>query len=310
MQLIVRDKYYQTDDLVSVVLSRTDGGRLPDWTPGAHIDVFLPNGLARQYSLCGDPWNTDNYHIGVLGALESRGGSRFIHDELKIGSVVGLGGPRNNFALTPSKTLLFVAGGVGITPILPMINQAEQMGISWRLLYLGRNLASMAFRDRVERFSDRVTLHPGDELGRMAVSDWIGAPRDGTKIYVCGPERLLTTVTEHCADWQMGTVRAERFTARKFDAPLRSGSFEILMAGSGKVIRVLPTESMVAALRSAGVNTLTSCGMGICGTCEMSVLSGVPDHRDSILDEDERLAGNCMFPCVSRSLTDRLVLGL
>ncbi|CAN7382925.1 PDR/VanB family oxidoreductase [Microbacterium foliorum] len=310
MRLRIEEKTLVADDLLTLTLTAADGSRLPDWTPGAHIDLVLPNGLTRQYSLCGDPWDAYRYRIGVLREPAGRGGSQYIHDILTPDMAVGLGGPRNNFALVPSDRYLFIAGGIGITPLLPMLRQAEQMGAEWSLLYLGRSRSTMAFLDELSVYGDRVTIHAADELGRADLGDWLSEQRQDTKVYVCGPARLLDGVDELCGAWRHGWVRMERFSAKEQGSPARSTPFEIEIAGTGKVITVSPEENVVTALRAAGQTVMTSCAIGVCGTCETTVLAGEPDHRDSILDDAERHANNCMFPCVSRARSDRIVVAL
>ncbi|ROS38058.1 ferredoxin-NADP reductase [Amycolatopsis thermoflava] len=299
----------RAEGVVALTLSRPDGGRLPDWTPGAHIDLVLPNGLTRQYSLCGDRWDAHSYRIGVLREPAGRGGSAYVHDRLRPGDRVGVGGPRNNFPLVPSGRYLFVAGGIGITPLLPMIHQADLLGADWTLLYGGRRRASMAFTDELAAYGDRVHLVPEDEHGLLDLASWLGTPRPGTKVYCCGPAPLLAAVESACRDWPPFSLHVERFTARE-QAPARDEPFEVELRRTGATVTITPGISVLEAVRGAGVDVLSSCRQGTCGTCETGVLAGVPDHRDSILADHERAAGEVMFVCVSRSCTDRLVLDL
>lgn len=310
VKLIVTAKAKVADEVVALTLAHPDGRRLPDWTPGSHIDVVLPSGLNRQYSLCGDRWDAHSYRIAVLHEAEGRGGSAYIHQALTAGTMVSVGGPRNNFRLVPSEKYIFIAGGIGITPMLPMVEQAELMGADWKLLYLGRSRATMAFLDELAVYGDRVVAMPKDEWGPCQLDDFIGEAASDTKVYVCGPQRLLTAFERHCADWPVGLLRLEHFAARVQGAPARNEAFEIELARTGLSVTVSPDVSVLDALQNAGVNVLTSCREGTCGTCEVTILAGDPDHRDSILNDDDRAAGNCMFPCVSRSCSDRLVLDL
>ncbi|MFJ8813955.1 PDR/VanB family oxidoreductase [Amycolatopsis thermoflava] len=309
MTLEVTAREARAEGVVALTLSRPDGGRLPDWTPGAHIDLVLPNGLTRQYSLCGDRWDAHSYRIGVLREPAGRGGSAYVHDRLRPGDRVGVGGPRNNFPLVPSGRYLFVAGGIGITPLLPMIHQADLLGTDWTLLYGGRRRASMAFTDELAAYGDRVHLVPEDEHGLLDLASWLGTPRPGTKVYCCGPAPLLAAVESACRDWPPFSLHVERFTARE-QAPARDEPFEVELRRTGATVTVTPGISVLEAVRGAGVDVLSSCRQGTCGTCETGVLAGVPDHRDSILADHERAAGEVMFVCVSRSCTDRLVLDL
>jgi ferredoxin-NADP reductase len=307
--LVLISKEVAAEGVVVLELSRADGGRLPDWTPGAHIDVILEGGAVRQYSLCGDPADTGRYRIGVLREPDGRGGSHYIHDRLQVGDRVGFGGPRNNFALVPSPRYSFIAGGVGITPLLPMLRMADQIGSDWRLLYLGRDRRTMAFIDELP-LDSRVDVHAKAALGRADLEKWLAADDADTKLYACGPSRMLDAVEAHTRARREGWVRMERFSAREQEAPARTTAFEVELLRTGMVVTVPPETTIADSMRAAGVRVLTSCGRGVCGTCETTVVSGEPDHRDSLLSDTERAANDCIFPCVSRSLSDRLVLDL
>lgn len=309
VKLMVTAKTRVAGAVVALNLAHPDGRRLPDWTPGSHIDVVLPSGVSRQYSLCGDRWDAYNYRIAVLHEAEGRGGSGYIHKELTAGTLVAVGGPRNNFRLVPSEKYLFVAGGIGITPMLPMVQQADLLGADWKLLYLGRSRSTMAFLDELAVHGDRVVVMPKDE-GPCQLSEFIGDSAADTKVYVCGPQRLLTAVEHHCAHWPVGLLRLEHFAAKAQTAPARDVPFEVDLARAGLSVTVSPDVTVLDALQAAGVSVLTSCREGTCGTCEVNVLAGEPDHRDSILNDADRAAGHCMFPCVSRSCSARLVLDL
>ncbi|GAA3019123.1 PDR/VanB family oxidoreductase [Streptosporangium longisporum] len=307
LDLRVATKTRVADGVVALTLEHPDGGRLPDWTPGAHVDLVLPGGLTRQYSLCGDRWDPRTYRIGVLREPDGRGGSAYVHDVLAEGDTVAIGGPRNNFPLVPSERYLFVAGGIGITPLLPMIHQAELLDADWHLLYGGRTRASMAFADELARHGDRVTLAPQDERGPLDLPE---RPEPGTRVYCCGPAGLLEAVERRAAHWPAGSLRTERFTAGNGSTPARDEPFEVVLRRSGVSVTVTPDRSVLQAINDAGVGVLSSCRQGLCGTCETGVLEGVPDHRDALLDDAERAAGDSMFVCVSRSRSDRLVLDL
>lgn len=311
MQLRIVAKERVAQSVVALTLAHHQGLRLPDWAPGAHIDLVLPTGTTRQYSLCGDRWDAHHYRIGVLREPEGRGGSAYIHDDLRVGDAVGIGGPRNNFGLVPARRYLFIAGGIGITPLLPMITQAELMDIPWRLLYGGRTCSSMAFLDELARHGNRVTAVPQDVHGLLDLPTWLAeAEREQSTVYVCGPGPLLDAVESRCAGWPAGRLRTERFVPREQGAPVRSTAFEVELARSGGTVTVTPDTSVLDAVLAAGVAVLSSCRAGTCGTCETAVLAGAPDHRDSILTDTERAEQNCMFVCVSRACSDRLVLDL
>ncbi|WP_084652860.1 PDR/VanB family oxidoreductase [Nocardioides insulae] len=290
-----------------LTLSAADDGRLPDWTPGSHVDLTFDNGLTRQYSLCGDRWDPHTYRVAVLREPAGRGGSAYVHDELAEGDRVELAGPRNNFALAPADHYLFIAGGIGITPLLPMMEQAAMLDIPWTLLYGGRHRASMAFLDQLARWGDRVLVRPQDEYGLLDLSV-IGDQPAGTKVYCCGPEPLLDAVRVAAAGLPAGHLRTERFVAGAIPPPVRSTSFEVELARSGVTVTVEPGSSVLDAVAGAGVPILASCRQGICGTCETGVIDGTPDHRDSLLDDEDRRRGDCFYPCVSRAACDLLVL--
>ena len=309
--LEIRAKDTIADGVVSLTLAHPDGARLPDWTPGSHIDLVLPEGTTRQYSLCGDRWDPYTYRIAVLREPAGRGGSAYVHDRLAPGDLVGVGGPRNHFPLVPADRYLFIAGGIGITPLLPMIHQAELIGADWQLLYGGRSRASMAFREELSAaHGDRVHISPQDECGLLDLAPWLDTPDPGTKVYCCGPAPLLAAVEQACAAWPPYSLRTERFNAGALPEPVHQRAFEVELRRTGRTVTVMPDTSVLHAVRQVGADVLSSCEQGTCGTCLTPVLEGTPDHRDSILADHERAANDCMLPCVSRSRGDRLVLDL
>lgn len=283
---------------------------LPRWEPGAHVDLLLPDGLTRQYSLCGDPADHHLWRIGVLRERPGPGGSAYVHDRLYAGTPIRVRGPRNHFPLLPSPRYLFIAGGIGITPIMPMIAAAEAAGAKWDLVYGGRRRLSMAFLNELAGYGHHVTVWPQDETGLLDLDSLLGTSRADTLIYCCGPEPLLGAVEERSTSWPGGSLRTERFTAKPLTAPVLGESFEVVLQQSGLTVTVPADRSILSVVEEAGVGVLSSCSEGTCGTCETPVLDGEPDHRDSVLDEDEQKAGDCMMICVSRSCTARLVLDL
>ncbi|GAA3194506.1 PDR/VanB family oxidoreductase [Actinocorallia longicatena] len=310
LDLVVTAKTPVADGVVTLTLRDPAGRRLPDWAPGAHVDLVLSNGLTRQYSLCGDRWDSRSYRVGVLREPDGRGGSAFIHDELVVGDHIGLGGPRNAFRLVPAPRYLFVAGGIGVTPILPMLTAAERLGADWRLIYGGRTRTSMAFLDELAEHGDRITVVPQDEHGLIDVASLVAEAGPGTRIYCCGPAPLLAAVETACAGLPTGVLRTERFSAPETAGSAEDREFSVELSRSGRTLSVPPGRSILDACADAGLNVLSSCAQGLCGTCETTVLAGLPDHRDSLLDDAERAAGDCMFICVSRARTDLLVLDL
>ncbi|WP_079049860.1 PDR/VanB family oxidoreductase [Streptomyces torulosus] len=314
--LTVATRVLAADGVVCLTLCRPAGGELPTWTPGAHIDVVLDGrdsadgGMIRQYSLCGRPEERDVWRIAVLREPRGRGGSAHVHDHLRAGDAVRVRGPRNNFPLRPAARHLFVAGGIGITPILPMVEAAEAAGADWRLLYGGRTRASMAFLDRLAPYGDRVLIRPQDAHGLLDLAGFIGPPEPDTLVHACGPGPLLEALRETCADWPRGTLGVERFAPVEATAAGPAEAFEVELVRSGLTLTVPPGRSVLEAVEEAGVPVDFSCREGTCGTCETDVLEGRPDHRDSLLTEEERAAGDTMLICVSRSCGPRLVLDL
>ena len=302
----------EADGVVSLELAPRSGERLPPWRPGAHIDVVLPTGHTRQYSLCG-PVEAADWRIAVLREPDGRGGSRWIHDNIRTGSELRVRGPRNNFPLKPATRYLFIGGGIGITPLLPMITEADAAGADWSLLYGGRSLASMAFLPELERHGERVAVRPQDRYGLLDLAGFLGAPDPSALVYCCGPAGLIDAVETHCAGWAPGSLHVERFAAAAHqlhadEVDLRS--FEVELRVSGVTLTVPPELSVLKAVAQAGVSVLSSCEEGICGSCETAVLGGEVEHRDALLTEDERAANDTMLICVSRARNGRLVLDL
>jgi ferredoxin-NADP reductase len=291
-------------------IEEADGHPLPRWEPGAHVDLILDEAAIRQYSLCGDPNDHHIWRLGILRDAGGSGGSLYVHDQLQVGDKVRVRGPRNNFQLVPSPRYLFIAGGIGITPILPMIAAAEAAGAEWELVYGGRQRGSMAFLDELAVHGDKVSIRPQEEAGLLDLDAFLGQPRPETKVYCCGPEPLLAAVEQRCSGWPRGSLHVERFVAKPLTAPVLSGAFEVHLEQSELTLTVPPNKSILSVIEEAGVGVLSSCAEGTCGTCETPVLEGIPDHRDSVLDEDDKQANDCMMICVSRACTARLVLDL
>ncbi|MEU6389111.1 PDR/VanB family oxidoreductase [Streptomyces sp. NPDC046939] len=300
------------DGVVTLTLVDPLGRELPEWSPGAHIDLMLPElDLVRQYSLCGDPADRYTWRVAVLLEPNGRGGSRHVHQALHTGKGVRVRGPRNHFPLEPSARYLFIAGGIGITPIMPMVAAAEAEGRDWQLVYGGRSRASMAFLEELEAYGDRVRVHPQEESGLLPLAELLDTPRQDCLVYCCGPEALLGAVEERCAGWPSGALRTERFGARPTPADDDGGTaFEVECRRSGLTLAVAPDESILDVADRAGVLTFAACREGVCGTCETSVIKGAPEHRDSVLTEEQRAAGESMMICVSRTRGRRLVLDL
>ncbi|WP_328492843.1 PDR/VanB family oxidoreductase [Streptomyces sp. NBC_00414] len=312
-ELLVERRESAADGVLALTLRHPLGEELPGWEPGAHIDVVLAPGLERQYSLCGDPADRRAWRVAVLREPDGRGGSAHVHGQLRAGGKIRVRGPRNHFALLPSPRYLFVAGGIGITPILPMLAAAETAGADWTLLYGGRTRDSMAFTRELRRYGDKVRVVPQDEGGLLDLGAVLGTPRPDTLVYCCGPGPLLDAVEERCARWPGGALHVERFQPKVPAQARRAGGdteFEVVLERSGRTLTVPADVSVLDTVRAAGVEVLFSCTEGTCGTCETDVLDGTPDHRDSVLTDEEREAGETMLICVSRCRGKRLVLDL
>lgn len=309
--LVVRARRQVALDVVELCLADPAGELLADWTPGTHIELVLRPDLARQYSLCGSPRQRDCWTIAALRERDGRGGSEFVHSQLRVGSAVAVRALRNQFPFERAPAYVFIAGGIGITPLRPMIAEAEQCGADWRLVYGGRTRAAMAYADELaESYGGRVTIAPQDETGLLDLPVALGAPAPGTLVYSCGPEGLLTAVEAACRGWPAGALRTERFTAGQAAATGSDVPFGVELARDGRFIRIPADATILQTLEAAGVDVLSSCREGICGTCETGVIAGAVDHRDFYLTDDERAAGHTMMICVSRAAGSRLVLDL
>jgi ferredoxin-NADP reductase len=302
---------WEAAGVFSLQLQQPDGGPLPPWQPGAHIDVRWQDGLERQYSLCGDPADRSRWQLAVLKEAHGRGGSAYVHEQLRPGDIVLARGPRNHFPLVPADEYLFIAGGIGITPILPMIAEVAASDRPWRLAYGGRQRASMAFLGQLGSYGSQVMIHPEDECGLLPLDSLLAAPRPGVLIYCCGPEPLLAAAEARCSGWPDGSFHCERFAPKPDAAEGRTdGEFVVVLQRSQLELTVPATSSILQVLMEAGVGPPFSCEEGTCGTCETTIIEGRADHRDSLLTEAERQAGKTMMICVSRALSDRLVLDM
>jgi ferredoxin-NADP reductase len=307
-RLRVRDIRWEAEGVLSVALADPSGQELPPWTPGAHVDVRLSPAIERQYSLCSDPADRREWRVAVLREEVSRGGSRLVHEALRPGDLVDVRSPVNTFELTPTARYVFVAGGIGITPILPMIRAVRELGAPWRLAYLGRRAAGMAFAADALLDSPDAELFAADRGERVDLAAWLGTPGGGTAVYCCGPRRLLEAAEALAAGWPSGTLRTERFQPKPRLAGQPDGSFIVDCARSRHSVMVDPGRSILSCLEEAGLAVPSSCREGVCGTCETRVLDGIAEHRDSILAPDEHEAGDVMMICVSRARTPALVL--
>lgn len=304
------------DEIATFELAALDDAPLPGFAAGAHIDVHVPGGLVRQYSLYDPPGTQNRYRIGVLRDPRSRGGSVALLDSVREGDVIEISAPRNHFTLDAQAghSLLF-AGGIGITPILCMAKELAIEGRSFELHYCGRSLSRMAFLDELRRsgFAGCVHVHvdDGDPGQLLDARRAIGAPVPERHLYVCGPTGFMDHVlaTARGLGWPEERLHREYFAAAPIDHSA-DGPFEIGLKRSGRVIRVAAEQSAAQALLDAGVDVTLSCEQGVCGTCITKVVDGVPDHRDLYLTDAEHAKNDCFTPCCSRSRTPRLVLDL
>ena len=283
------------EGVVRLRLAGRDLPHLPRWEPGAHLDLVLPSGLVRQYSLCGDPADSSSYTVAARLVEDGRGGSREVHERVREGVELQVRGPRNRFPLVEASSYVFVAGGIGITPILPML-RALPDGTEWRLLYCGRTRDSMPFLDEVEKLGERrVTV----VAGRPDLGVFLADVPEGAAVYCCGPQGLMDAVEERCP-----AVHLERFTPRA----ATGSAFEVELRRSGRTLTVAADSSVLAAVREALPDTAYSCEQGFCGTCQQRVLEGQIEHRDELLTDAER--ADSMLICVSRARGERIVLDM
>lgn len=307
---VVRARTVASEGVVCLELADARGGELPAWQPGAHIDLLLGDGMVRQYSLCGDPADRSAYRIGVLREPDGRGGSVFVHERLAVGDRVRVRGPRNNFAVEGAPSYLFIAGGIGITPLLPMIAQAHASGADWQLLYGGRSRASMAFLPELQQYDGHVHVVPQDTHGILDLPGFLARHTPGALVYACGPEPMLLAVEAACSSLPAGTLHVERFSPKEQLRTEADAGFEVFLKQSGITVEVPPDRSILHSIEATGVVVLSSCQEGTCGTCETDVLEGEPEHRDSLLTPEERAGNETMMICVSRCKGRRLVLDL
>ncbi len=303
-------------DIRSFELVSTDGAALPGFSAGSHLDVQLPGGLTRQYSLCNDPQESHRYLIGVLKDPNSRGGSQSMHDKVSQGDVIHISAPKNHFALAhAAKRHLLLAGGIGVTPILCMAERLSIANAEFEMHYCAREPARMAFHDRIlaSKFASRVQMHfdNGADTQKFDIGAALAQPVAGTHLYVCGPKGFMdaTLSTARGAGWQEDQLHYEFFSAEpvKLDT---DGEFQVKLASSGKIVTIPKDVAVTTALAAAGIEIATSCEQGVCGTCLTRVLEGTPDHRDMFLLPDEQEKNDQFTPCCSRSKSPMLVLDL
>ncbi|UOO88172.1 2Fe-2S iron-sulfur cluster-binding protein [Vitreoscilla massiliensis] len=311
----VLKKTQLSERVVGLTLGLDGGGVLPAWEPGAHIELELgaSEPLYRQYSLCGTQADTQHWQIAVLKDEASRGGSAYIHEVLQEGDVLPVSVPKNHFPFAAQNKCYFIAGGIGITPIVPMVEAAAAAGLDWQLLYLARSPADFIFlADLQARDAERIHVHASDDDGPYDLQAALAALDAHTTVYSCGPQGLLDALEQYQSQqshigWQLVV---ERFAVAVDEQTLTGNTFTVTLHKSGKHIQVGSDETILAALKREGVRVKCSCQNGTCGTCETVVISGRPEHRDFVLSPEERELNETMMVCVSRALSDELVLDL
>lgn len=316
LRVRVARKAVEAEGISSFELVGADGAPLPAFSAGSHVDVSLPGGLTRQYSLCNDPTETHRYLIAVLRDTASRGGSRAMHDLVHEGDTLTISTPKNHFALAhEAESHLLLAGGIGITPLLCMAERLSNVGAAFQMHYCTRSRARTAFAERISAsaFAPRVQFHHDDGPAgqRLDVAALLADRPAGRHLYVCGPQGFMDAVlgSARAGGWPPAQLHYEFFSADV--APVAGdAAFEVQLASSGRIVVVPADRSIVRALAEAGVTVATSCEQGVCGTCLTRVIEGVPDHRDLYLTPEEQAAGDQFLPCCSRSRSARLVLDL
>ncbi|WP_166828483.1 PDR/VanB family oxidoreductase [Brevibacterium limosum] len=314
MMLTLRRRDRIAEGVLQLEFVRSDGGPMPPWEPGAHIEIDVADIGIRHYSLIGDPKDREKWQIAVrLTGDDEAQASLYLHRESGIGDEFHVIAPRNNFNFaspTEGQRLHFIAGGIGITPLLSMIDSADASGVDWSLTYLGRTLESMPFRERLAQFGDRVQFVPSAARPEELLESLLAQAPAEARVYTCGPETLIDEVADISTRRGL-THRSELFAysggngLREDDTP-----FELVCASSSLTVPVGESETIIEALGRHGIRARTSCQMGVCGTCETRVVDGVPDHRDSLLSEEEKKRGESMMICVGRALSDTLVVDL
>ena len=315
LQVKVVRKKVEADGIASFELARADGGPLPAFSAGSHIDVQVPGGLTRQYSLCNDAVARNTYRIAVLRDAKSRGGSVGMHDAVNEGDLLTISEPRNHFPLVHAQRSLLLAGGIGVTPLLCMAQRLAAIGADFTLHYCTRSPERTAFREEIagSGYGDRVHFHfdDGAPSQKLHLDRVLAKPDAGTHLYVCGPTGFIDWVvqTAQRLGWNKDNVHLEYFGAAPQDTA-GDRSFQVKVASSGAVVEVPADRTVVQALQAHGIEILTSCEQGVCGTCLTRVLQGECEHRDLYLTDEEKAKHDQFTPCCSRAKSDMLVLDL
>ena len=315
LEVKVVRKTREAEGIASFELARVDGAALPPFSAGSHIDVQVPGGLTRQYSLCNDSGEQHRYRIAVLRDTKSRGGSVGMHDSVNEGDVLHISEPRNHFPLVHAKRTLLFAGGIGVTPLLCMAQRLAAVNADFTLHYCTRSKERTAFLQEIadSGFADKVRFH-FDDAGAaqiLNVPAELGAHDPGTHLYICGPAGYINHVLQVAEGmgWPSSQIHLEYFTAAAQDTS-HDGAFQVKLASTGKTYEIAKDQTVVQALQAQGIEILTSCEQGVCGTCITRVLEGEPDHRDLYFTDEEKAANDQFTPCCSRSRSKLLVLDI
>ncbi len=299
-----------TDDLFIFELRSSDQP-LPTWQPGAHIDIAVADGSLRQFSLAGSVEDPSTWVLGIRKEPEGRGGSIWLHENATVGSTLKVSAPRNHFGyIEVNSPVVFIAGGIGVTPILPMVQKAAAAGRKWQMHFVASNKANMPFLSDLEALGGDIKLYARDVSDRPNIAQIFDELEPGTVVYCCGPEALMQNVEDEAKAREGIEAHVERFSPKAQDGDAGLDTFEVNFAYSNITATVGPDQSILDVARASGIEVVSSCQEGTCGSCETPVLGGTPVHRDSVLSEKERLASACMMICVSRSCTPVLELDL
>jgi len=298
-------------DVLELELRAPDGADLPAYEPGAHIDIQLPNGLSRSYSLKGDPALRDRYVVGVGLDARSRGGSSYIHGSLRIGQEIPVRAPLNHFPLAEAPKTVLIAGGIGVTPMTCMARELARRGVDFEFHYAVREKARAAFLDELSGYCPGLALHTDDIAGGpLDLAPIVAGQPEGTHFYCCGPAPMMAAFEAITESLPAETIHVEYFSPKPVETGGADAGFTVVLQKTGKTVEVAADETILDAVKRVGIVPDTSCEDGICGTCETRILEGVADHRDSVLTKKEQEAGKTMMICVSRCKGDRLVLDL
>lgn len=314
LSLRVQSIRYEADSIHAFELVDPNGARLPETSAGAHVDVHLGGGLMRSYSLAGDPQDRHRWVLGVLRETKSQGGSKAMHDQVRVGQRLTVGLPRNAFGLAEGAShSVLLAGGIGITPLKAMAHTLNAQGASFELHYCAKTPEHAAFKAELQSLVPPGRLHfhhdNGDPTQGLDIAALLKQPEGGTHVYFCGPTGFMKACTEATAHWPSGTVHSEHFKAPEptvSDVP--AGSFQVNLARTGITVQVGPEQTIVRAIELAGHRVPTSCLSGLCGACKTGYLEGDVEHNDYILSDEEKT--HCMTVCVSRSRGPLLVLDI